>query len=85
MYICIYVYMYMCICVYMYKCIYAYMYICIHVYMYICIYVYVVTRSAGPPSAPLHGLWQDAPPPVGWSVGSLFPCGVVVGVLGFWV
>ena len=47
---------------------------------------YMVTRSAAPPlPPPPWSMVQDAPPPVGWSVGSLFPlwggCGGF-GVLG---
>ena len=45
---------------------------------------YMVTRLAAPPLPP-WSMVQDAPPPVGWSVGSLFPlwggCGGF-GVLG---
>ena len=48
--------------------------------------LYMVTRSAAPPSPPPPwSMVQDAPVPVGWSVGSLFFfCGVIVGfgVLG---
>ena len=85
----------------MYVCIYIYiwrerkrererargMYVCVYIYM--CIYIYthnVVTRSAAPPSPPLHGLWSRMPPLLWdgvWVPSS--PCGVVVGVLGFWV
>ena len=40
---------------------------------------------SGPPPSPPWSMVQDAPPPVGWSVGSLFPlwggCGGF-GVLG---
>ena len=48
----------------------------------------MVTRSAAPPppSPPLHGLWSRMPPLLWdgvWVPSS--PCGVVVGVLGFWV
>ena len=47
----------------------------------------MVTRSAAPPlPPPPWSMVQDAPSPVGWSVGSLFPLppvGMVVGVLGF--
>ena len=47
----------------------------------------MVTRSAAPPPPPpLHGLWSRMPPLLwdGVRVPSS-PCGVVVGVLGFWV
>ena len=48
--------------------------------------IYMVTRSAAPPlPPPPWSMVQDAPPPVGWSAGSLFPlwggCGGF-GVLG---
>ena len=56
---------------------------------YTYIYIYMVTRSAAPPSPPLHGLWSRMPPLLWdglWVPSS--PCGVVVGgfgVLGLWV
>ena len=38
------------------------------------------------PPPPPWSMVQDARPPVGWSVFlPSSPCGVVVGVLGFWV
>ena len=43
---------------------------------------YMAARSATP-LLPPPPMVQDAPPSVGWGVGSLFPCGVVVGSWGF--
>ena len=38
-----------------------------------------------PPPPPPWSMVQDAPPPVGWSVGSLFPLWGGCGGFGFWV
>ena len=56
--------------------------------MYIYIYIYTHTYIYGHAlrGPPLHGLWSRMPPLLWdgvWVPSS--PCGVVVGVLGFWV
>ena len=44
-------------------------------------YVYMVTRSAAPPSSPLHGLWFRMPPSCGMECG--FPLPRLWGFWGF--
>ena len=57
-----------------------------HIYICVHIYIYGHALRGPPPSPPLHGLWSRMPPLLWdgvWVPSS--PCGVVVGVLGFWV
>ena len=73
---CVYTCIHMCMCVWM----------CIYIYIYVRIFIYGHALRGPPPSPPLHGLWSRMPLLLWdgvWVPSS--PCGVVVGVFGFWV
>ena len=70
----VYIYIYIYIYIYLSICLSIYLSTYIYIYMYIYIYIYIWSRAPRPPPpTPPWSIVQDAPPPVGWSVGSLFP------------